>query len=44
MSDHQFQEHEFEGGEGEPADMTDLMDLLMEGPLGHHAFGALGQE
>jgi hypothetical protein len=29
MSDHQFQEREFEGGEGEPVHIVDLMDMLM---------------
>jgi hypothetical protein len=33
MSDHQFQEREFEGGEEGPVDMADLMDLLVGGPL-----------
>jgi hypothetical protein len=43
MSDHQFQEREFEDGEEEPIDMADLMDLLMGGsmlPLS----GSLGQQ
>ncbi|KIM90750.1 hypothetical protein PILCRDRAFT_811224, partial [Piloderma croceum F 1598] len=42
MSDHQFQEREFEGSEGEPVDMADLMDMLMGGP--QHLSGALGRQ
>jgi hypothetical protein len=42
MSDHQFQEREFEGGEGEPVDMADLMDMLMGSP--QHLSGALGRQ
>jgi len=43
MSDHQFQEREFEGGDAEPVDMVDLMDLLMGSPMGPLS-GVLGRE
>lgn len=42
MSDHQFQEREFESGEEGPADMADLMNLLMGGPM--PLSGALEQQ
>jgi len=40
MSDYQFQEREFEGGEGDV--VADLMDMLMGGP--QHLSGALGRQ
>ena len=41
MSDHQFQEREFEGEEG-PIDMADMMDMLVGGPLsGSMGVGAM---
>ena len=35
MSDHQFEEREFEGGEEVPLNVVALTDLLLGGGLGH---------